>query len=104
MVITELRTMALIKNKHNPLIFQGQEPFLIVAAVLWVKSYAQLLNGCHDNLIGIVFRKHTAHKSIGIGVLLHTTLLKFIEFLTGLFIEIFTIHHKQAFLNFGVVF
>ena len=104
MIVAKLRTMTFVKYKHNPFVFQRQKPLLIVATILRIKGNAQFLDGRHNNFVRIVLRQHTTHESVGISVLFHTTFLELVEFLTGLLVKVFSIHHKQTFLNIWIVF
>ena len=104
MVFTELRAVAFVEDEDNTLVTERLQPLLVLVLVLSVEGDAQLLNRGNDDLVGIVLRKQPFYEGFGVGIFLNAPLLKFVELLTGLAVEVFSIHHKETFLDVVVVF
>ena len=75
-----------------------------VALAVFVECQAQFLDGGDDDLVGIVVRQQTAHQTGGVGVFFDAVFLESVELFTGLAVQVFAVHHKEACLNVGVVF
>ena len=113
-VVAKLRAVAFVKDKDDALISQrcqllfvgGLAVFLLllVALAVLVQRQAQLLDGGDDDLVGIVAREQAAHQRGGVGVFFDAAFLKAVEFLAGLAVQVFAVHHKEAFFNVRVVF
>ena len=69
-----------------------------------VQSQAELLDGGHDHLVGVVLGEQSADQGAGVGVGLDTALLKLVEFLPRLAIQVLAIYHKEALVDVGVIF
>ena len=102
-VFAKLRPVALVKDEHHALVAQRFQLPLIILLVARVQGNAQLLNGRHNHLIGVVLRQQPPHQRPGVGILLHAAVLKPVELLPRLPVQVLAVHHKQALLNIGVV-
>ena len=94
MVLAKLGAVTLVENKHDPLITQWLQPFLIFALVCAIQCKAELLNCGDDHLITVVIGKEALHKGFGVGVFFDAVFLKAVEFLSRLPIKILAIHHE----------
>lgn len=103
-VLAKLRAVAFVENEHHALVAQWLQALLVVALVATVECQTELLDGGDDHLIGVVIGEQAAHQRFGVGVFLHAAFLKLVEFLAGLPVEVFAIHHEQTFVDVGVVF
>jgi len=66
-VLTELRTVALVEDKDNALVTKGFQlllealptvfPLLLVALAVFVQREAQFLDGAYDHLVCIIVRE-----------------------------------------------
>jgi hypothetical protein len=68
-----------------------------------IERQAELLDGGDDDLVGVVVGEQAAHQGFGVGVFLDAAFLKLVEFLPRLPVEVFAIHHEQAFVDVRVV-
>ena len=113
MAVAELGAVALVKDNGHALIGQGGQHFLVglllallatdVALAGLVQGEAELLNGGDDDLVGLVVGKKAFNEGVGVGILLDAVLLKFVEFLASLAVEVLTVDHEEAFVDIGVV-
>ncbi|SCZ84437.1 hypothetical protein NSMM_160027 [Nitrosomonas mobilis] len=103
MVVAELRAMAFVEDEDDALVAQWFQPLLVVFLVGTIQRQAELLDGGDDDLVGIVVREQAAHQGLGVGVLLDTAFLELVEFLARLPVEVFAVHHEQAFVDVRVV-
>ena len=114
MVVAKLRAVAFVKDEDDALVGQrcqllfvgGLAVFLLllVALAVFVQRQPELLDGGDDDLVGIVAREQAAHQRGGVGVFFDAAFLKAVEFLAGLAVQVFAVHHKEAFFNVRVVF
>ncbi len=72
--------------------------------MLRVKGYTKFLDGCNDYFIGIIVRQHPSHQSFRIGILFDAILLKPVELLAGLAVQIFAVHYEQTLVDIRIVF
>ena len=72
--------------------------WLIVFAV-FVQSEAEFLDGGDDDLVLVVVGQEATDQRLGIGIFLYAILLKPIELVPGLAVQILAIHDKQTFVN-----
>jgi len=88
--ISELRTMAFIKN-HNNMFF--------INFVFFVLGYEfiQLLNGSDDNFCIIIF--HLFLQNFSRGVAVGSTFFKSVIFFHCLIVKIFPVYNKQDFID-----
>ncbi len=78
-------------------------PLLLVALAVFIQRKAELLNGSHDDLVGVVVGKETTDEDSGVGVFLHAAFLEFVELLARLPVQVFAVHDEETFLDVGVV-
>ncbi|SFE02466.1 hypothetical protein SAMN05428977_100513 [Nitrosomonas sp. Nm166] len=95
--------MAFVEDEHHALIAQRFQPGQIVAFVAAVERQAELLDGGDDHLVGVVVGEQPPYKRFGIGVFFDALFLKFVEFFPRLPVEVFAVHHEQAFVDVRVV-
>lgn len=113
MILTKLGAVTLIEDEDDAFVAQRLQPFFVGGFAFlfmllgffagFVQRQAQLLDGGDDHLVGIVLGQQSSYKRFGVGVFFHTAFLKAVEFLTGLAVEVFAIHHEQTFFNVRVV-
>ena len=103
MVVAKLRAVAFVKDEDHALLAQRLEPLLEVALTGAIKGEAELLNGGNDHLIGIIIREQPLHQAVGVGVLFDTVLLKPVELLPRLPVEVFAVNNKEAFVDIRVI-
>ncbi len=103
MVVAELRAMAFVEDEDDALVAQWFQPLLVVALAGTIQRQAELLDGGDDDLVGIVVREQAAHQGFGVGVLFDTAFLELVEFLVCLPVEVFAVHHEQAFVDVRIV-
>ena len=113
-VVAKLRAVALVKNEDDALVLQGRELLfvgeaavfflLLVALAVVVQRQTQLLDGGDDDLVGVVVRQQAPHQGAGVGVFFNAAFLEAVEFFAGLAVQVFAVHHKEAFFNVWVVF
>ena len=108
-VLTELRSMALIEDEDDALVLECFELLLegglavlaplLVALAVFIQREAELLDGGDDDLVRIVFGEQAANEGSGVRVFLHATFLKLVELLACLTVEVFAINYKDAFVD-----
>jgi hypothetical protein len=102
-VLAKLRAVAFVKDKDNAFVAQRFQTLLEVALVAAIEGKTELLDGGNNHLVGIVIREQSLYQGFSVGVLFDTTLLKLVELLPRLPIKIFGVHHKETFVNIGVI-
>ena len=102
-VLAELRAVAFVEDEDHALLAQRFQSGQIVVFVATVQRQAELLDGGDDHFVGVVVGKQAAHQGFGIGVFFDTLFLKLVKFLPRLSIQVFAIHHEQAFIDIRVV-
>ena len=103
MVFTKLTAVALVKDKDDALVTQALEALAETIIGRWVERYTQFLDSSDDDFVGIIVALQSADECSGVGVLLYAALLELIELVSGLLVEVFAVHDKDAFLNILVV-
>ena len=109
MVLTKLRPVAFVEDEDDAFVLQHCEKFfvgelaafrpLLVAFAAFIQCEAELLDGRDDDLVGIVFRKQTAHEGGGVGVFLNAAFLKAVELFPRLAVEVLAVHDEDAFVD-----
>ena len=104
MVVAELGAVALVEDDGDTLVGDGGEELLVgflvplfaadVALAVLVESEAELLDGGDDDLVGVVGGEEAADKGVGVGVFLDAVLLKLVELLAGLAVEVLAVDDK----------
>ena len=102
-VFAELRTVAFVKDEDHALFAKWFQPFLVVAFVAAVEGEAELLDGGNDYFIGVVIGEQPLHQGFGIGIFFDAVLLKAVEFLSRLPVEIFAVYHEKTFVNIRII-
>ena len=97
--VPELRAMAFIEDKHDALAAQLLEPLGVVYAARGIECDTQLLNSRNDDLVGVVFRKHSFDECTGCDVLFHAVRLETVELITFLGIQILAVDDEEHFLD-----
>ena len=103
MVLPKLRAVAFVKDEDDAFIAQLFQPLLVVALVAAIQGKAELLNGGNDHLVGIIIGEQPMNKGFSIGVLFDAPLLKLVELLPRLPVEVFAVYHKEAFVDIRVI-
>ena len=103
MIFTKLTAVALVKDKDDALVAQALEALAETIIGRWVERYTQFLDSSDDDFVGIIVALQSADECSGVGVLLYAALLELIELVSGLLIEVFAVHDKDAFLNILVI-
>ena len=102
-VLAKLGAVTFVEDEDHALIAQRFESLPVRLPVVGIQRQAELLDGGDDDLVGVIVRQQALYQGFGVGVFLHTTGLETVEFLPGLAVKVFSVHHKQAFLNVRVV-
>ncbi len=107
-VLAELRAVAFVEDEDHALVAQRFQTFLVVALVraifvAVIQRQAELLDGGDDDLVGVVVGEQAPHQGFGVGVFFDAAFLEFVEFLPRLPVEVFAVHHEQAFVDVRVV-
>ena len=108
-VLTELRSMALIEDEDDALVLEGFELLLegglsflaplLVALAVFIQREAELLDGGDDDLVRVVFGEQAANEGRGVGVFLDATFLKLVELLARLTVEVFAVNDEDTFVD-----
>ncbi len=77
---------------------------MLVAFAPFIQRETEFLDRRDDDLVGVVFRKQTAHKGGGVGVLLDAAFLKPVELFPCLAVKVFPVHDEDAFVDAVVLF
>lgn len=114
MVFAKLRSVALIKDKDQPLVSEVFQPPpvgwptpgspALVMPAIFIKGNSKLLYGGDNYLIGIIFRQQAIDESIRVRVFLNTIFLKLVEFPTGLTVKVFAIDNKETLVDVFIEF
>ena len=103
MVVAELRAVAFVKDEDHALLAQWLKPLFEVALTGTIEGKAELLDGGNDHLIGIIIREQPLHQGFCVGVLFDAVLLKAVELLPRLPVEVFAVNDKEAFIDIRVI-
>ena len=101
-ILAKLRAVALVEDEDHALPCEAL-PQLVESLVLLVQGQAELLDGGDDDLVLVFVREHAPHQLAGVRVLLHAVLLKLVEFLARLLIQVLTVDYEEAFHNVRVI-
>ena len=106
--------MAFVEDKDDAFILQRFQQFferglaafrpLLVAFAPFIQCEAEFLDRRDDDLVGVVFRKQTAHEGGSVGVFLDTAFLKAVELFPCLAVEVFAVHDEDAFVDAVILF
>jgi len=102
-VLAELRTVAFVKDEDDAFVAQRLQPLLEVALIAAIEGKTKLLNGGDNHLVGIIIGEQPLYQGFSVGVLFDAVLLKPVELLPRLPVEVFAVHHKKAFVNIRVI-
>ena len=102
-VLAELRAVAFVEDEDHALMAQRFQPGQIILLVVAVECQAEFLDGGDDHFVGVVVGEQPLHQCFGIGVFFDALFLKLVKFFPRLPVEIFAIHHEQAFIDIRVV-
>ena len=102
-VFAELGAVTFVKNENHALFAKWFQPFLVVAFAAAIEGEAELLDGGNDYFIGVVIGEQPLHQGFSIGVFFDAVLLKAVEFLSRLPVEIFAVHHEKTFVNIRII-
>lgn len=102
-VLAKLRAVALVEDEDDAPVLEGFQLALVLLFPAAAEGQAQLLDGCHNDFIGLIGGEKPLHQFSGVGILLDAARLETVELLTGLTVEVFAIHHEDALVDLVVV-
>ncbi len=103
-ILAKLATVTFVEDEDDAFVSQALQTLVEFVFVGRIQSDAELLDGCDDDLVGIVCAFQAAHEGGCIRILLYVPFLEFVELVTGLLVKVFAVYDKDAFLDVAVVF
>ena len=103
-ILTELAAVTFVEDEDDAFVSQALQALVKLVLVGRIQGDAELLDGCNNDLVGIVGAFQATYEGCGVCVLFDAAFLEFVEFITGLLVEILAVHDEDTFLNVTVVF